>query len=70
MARTRPGPVSMLPSRVSPIFRDTIWAPGATPSRSGLPGWWPATMPATWVPWAPASHTTESTAPPSYTFTA
>jgi len=58
----------MLPRRESPIFTATICAPGATPERSGEPGWCPAAMPDTWVPCDPASHTTLTIAPSSYVF--
>lgn len=54
-ARTRAGPVSMEPNRVSPIFMATTCAPGATPFFSGSFGKKPAAMLATWVPWEPAS---------------
>lgn len=68
-ARIMPWLVSMPSRRVSPILRDTICAPGATPSKSGRPGWCAATMEATCVPWDPVSHTMERTRPPSYTLT-
>ena len=69
-ARVSAMDVSMLPSRVSPIFIETICAPGATPSSARAPGWCAATMLATCVPWLPASVTMETTSPSSYTLMA
>lgn len=47
-------PVSIEPSRPSPIVNETIFAPGATPSNSVRPDvvlWLPAAIEATCVPW-------------------
>ena len=55
-ARTRDVPVSMEPSLLSPIFTDTICAPGAMPLRSGASGKQPVAMHATWVPWEPGNN--------------
>ena len=43
-------PVSAEPKRPSPILSASTWAPGATPSRSGLPSKCAAAIPATCVP--------------------
>mmetsp|Transcript_61850 Transcript_61850/g.184236 ORF Transcript_61850/g.184236 Transcript_61850/m.184236 type:complete len:223 (-) Transcript_61850:765-1433(-) len=64
-ARARPVPVSMPSSLVSPIFRETTCAPGATPFRWGSSWWQAAAMPATCVPWEEMSQTIETTAPSS-----
>ena len=45
--------VSIVERRLSPIFTETTWAPGATPLVSGLSGKYPAAMQATCVPWEP-----------------
>lgn len=50
-ALTSAVPVSMDPSLLSPMVRDTILAPGATPFLSGSSGKQPAAIAATWVPW-------------------
>lgn len=51
-ARTNADPVSMEPSRTSPMPMDTICAPGAMPFFSGWSGKYAAAMLATCVPWA------------------
>mgnify|MGYP006970027543 CR=1 FL=1 len=45
--------VSNPANRVSPIFKDTMLAPGATPFNSGLSGKYAEAMDATCVPCAP-----------------
>lgn len=52
-ALIRPVPVSIVLSLVSPILIARIWAPGATPFRSGSSGKYPAAILATCVPCAP-----------------
>ena len=42
--------VSIDPRRLSPMVREIIWAPGATPLRSEFEGKHPAAIAATWVP--------------------
>mmetsp|Transcript_23237 Transcript_23237/g.75275 ORF Transcript_23237/g.75275 Transcript_23237/m.75275 type:complete len:303 (-) Transcript_23237:127-1035(-) len=69
IARTRPVPVSAEPSRPSPILHARICAPGATPDRDGSVSKCAATMPATCVPWEPASVTMHSRSPSWYTCT-
>ena len=49
-ARVREAPVSIVPKRLSPIFIDISFAPGATPFFSGSSGKCAAAMQATWVP--------------------
>ena len=55
-ARTSAVPVSMEPSRVSPILMEMTWAPGAIPHFSTSPSKYPAAIHATCVPWAPETN--------------